>query len=121
MRRHTILKKALLGASVLLAGGTVLGNGCMNTLASINLCGTVFTFCTPGDQLSMFWPYLEVPDYRTDPSCTIPMGCGGQPGGEGGTDLFPTIPGAPGGSGSEPPTDDQGGGVGGGGGGGGGG
>lgn len=112
MRRHTILKKALLGASVLLAGGTVLSNGCMNTLASINVCGTVFTFCTPGDQLSLLWPYLEIPDYQTDPSCTIPMGCDG-------SDLFPSIPGAPGGGASEQPS--GGGGTGGGGTGGGGG
>ena len=113
MRKYKILKKALLGVSVLLAGGTVLSNGCMNTVASINLCGTVFTFCTPGDQLSLFWPYLEIPDYQADPSCTIPMGCDG-------SDLFPSIPGAPGsgGASSAPPSDTQGGGLGGGGGGG---
>jgi hypothetical protein len=116
MRKYKILKKALLGVSVLLAGGTVLSNGCMNTVASINLCGTVFTFCTPGDQLSLFWPYLEIPDYEADPSCTIPMGCGGQP--STGSDLFPAIPGAPGGLASEQPSDTQGSGVGGGGGGG---
>jgi hypothetical protein len=117
MLKNKTLKRMLLGASILLAGGTVLSNGCMNTLVSIPVCGAILTFCTPGDQLTMFWPYLEVPDYTTDPSCSIPYGCGGQAG-DGGTDLFPAIPGAPGGNGSDGASLGEGGGVGGGGGGG---
>jgi hypothetical protein len=92
MQKYTILKKSLLFASALLASGTVFSNGCTSTIASLPLCGSVFDFCAPGDQLSLFWPYLEVPDYQADPSCTIPMGCGN-------SDLFPSIPGAPGGGG----------------------
>jgi hypothetical protein len=101
MRRHKLWKKALLSVSVMLGGGTVMADGCLNTLASINLCGTVFTFCTPADQLNLFFPYLEVPDYRADPSCTIPLGCDG-------SDIYTTIPeGFPGGSGINEPTNSQ--------------
>ncbi len=112
MRRHRIIKKAMLSAAVVLAGGSVLGSGCINTLASINLCGTVFTFCTPVDQLNLLYPLLEVPDYDADPSCTIPLGCGD-------SDVLPPLEGGPGGEPSEPPIDDVGGGLGEGGGGGG--
>jgi hypothetical protein len=116
MRRTRKLNRALIGLSVLLGGGTVLSDGCINTIASIPICGTVLTFCTPADQLNLFFPMLEVPDFNSDPSCTIPLGCGG-------SDIFPNIPaGFPGGGASEEPTNNQGGGgVGGGGGGGGGG
>jgi hypothetical protein len=99
---------------MVLAGGSVLGSGCMNTLASINLCGTVFTFCTPTDQLNLLFPMLELPDFDTDPSCTIPLGCGG-------SDVLPPLEGGPGGGETDEPIDDSGGGLGGGGGGGGGG
>ncbi len=115
MKPHRKLRKVLIGVSTVLAGGTLLANGCMNTLASLNLCGTVLTFCTPADQLNLFFPMLEVPDFATDPSCTIPLGCGDG-------DLFGNIPpGFPGGDEPDQPSDDQGGGAGGGGGGGGGG
>ena len=96
----------MLGVSVLFAGGTVLSTSCMNTVASIPLCGTVFHWCTPADQLNLFLPVIDVPDYDTDPSCTLPMGCGAG-------DLYNDIPpGFPGGSGVVQPTDDQGGGPG---------
>ena len=116
MRRHKFLTKTLLSVSVLLAGGTVLSNGCINTLASLPICGGILTFCTPGDQLTLLYPMLEIPDFNADPSCTIPLGCGGQA--PSGTDLFGPVPGAPGGGPSEPPSDSTGGGLGGGGGGG---
>lgn len=115
MRTHNKTRKVILGLSMILAGGTAFNNGCFNTLASINVCGTVLTFCTPADQINALFPYLQVPDYRTDPSCTIPLGCG--PG-----DVYTNIPpGFPGGDAPNQPTDAQGGGLGGGGGGGGGG
>jgi hypothetical protein len=100
----------MLGAMMLLTGGTVLS--CANTLANINLCGTVFTFCTPTDQLNLLYPYLDTPDYTTDPSCTIPLGCGSG-------DVLPPLEGGPGGDAPEQPQNGQGGGLGGGGGGGG--
>lgn len=113
MRKHKRLKKAMLGITVMLGGSTVMADGCINTLASVNLCGTVLTFCTPADQLNLFFPYLQVPDYETDPSCTIPLGCGAN-------DVYQNIPaGFPGGTGINQPTLSQTGNTGGGGGGGG--
>jgi hypothetical protein len=76
MRRQRLLSKALVSMSAVLAGGMVLGDGCMSTLATTNLCGTVFPWCTPADQLNLMWPILDIPDYSADPSCTIPLGCG---------------------------------------------
>ncbi len=109
------LRKLMLGATAILAGGTVLNNGCINTLASIPVCGTVLTFCTPADQLNLMFPLLETPDFNADPSCTIPLGCGP-------SDIYQNIPdGFPGGEGSVEPQNAQGGGLGQGGGGGGGG
>ena len=110
MRKRKLFTKAVLSAGLLFAGGTVLSNGCMNTLASLNLCGTVFTFCDPVDQLNLMYPMLEVPDFDSDPSCTIPLGCGDG-------DVLPPLEGGPGGDAPDPPSDDQGGGLGGGGGG----
>ena len=115
MRKYKSVRKIALGLTVLLSGGTVLGNGCFNTVASIPVCGTILTFCTPADQLNMLFPYLQVPDFQTDPSCTIPLGCGTG-------DVYGNIPpGFPGGGAPTPPSNGQGGGAGGGGGGGGGG
>lgn len=112
MRRHKMLRKTLLGLSVVLAGGALLGNGCINTLASLPICGGVLTFCTPTDQLNLFYPMLDLPNYNWDPSCTVPMGCAG-------SDLYDPLnnvpPGSPGGTGSDQPSDTQGGGTGGGG------
>ncbi|MBN2560616.1 MAG: hypothetical protein JXQ75_06775 [Phycisphaerae bacterium] len=110
MRKHKLLKQAILSASILFAGGTVLSNGCMNVIASTNPCGTVFTFCAPVDWLNLWYPMLETPDYDSDPSCTIPLGCGDG-------DLLPPLVGGPGGDTPDQPSDDQGGGLGGGGGG----
>ena len=62
--------------------------GCTNFLASTMLCGSVLTFCEPSDQISLFFPILEFPDYDADPSCSIPLNCGDggvlPPGGLGG-------------------------------------
>ena len=116
MRRIKLMKRTLLSTVAILAGGTVLSNGCMNAVASLPICGGILTYCTPADQLALFYPVLEIPDYQADPSCTIPLSCGG-------SDLF-TGTGfvSPfGGSESEEPEDDQGGGLGTGGGAGGGG
>lgn len=104
MQRHKMLQKTLLGLSALLAGGTMLGNGCMNTIASLPICGGVLTFCTPQDQLNLLYPLLDVPNYGWDPSCTVPLGCGG-------SDLYPpdggTDSGNPGGDASDQPTDES--------------
>lgn len=104
MRRHKKLQKVLFGLSLVLGGGTMLDNGCINTVASLPICGTVLTFCTPTDQLNLFFPMLDLPNYDWDPSCTIPMGCNG-------SDLYDPLtedpPGTPGGSGSEAPTDES--------------
>ncbi|QDV92187.1 hypothetical protein RAS2_33010 [Phycisphaerae bacterium RAS2] len=111
------LRKLMLGATAILAGGTVLNNGCINTLASVPICGTVLTFCTPTDQLNLMFPLLETPDFNADPSCTIPLGCSPE-------GLYQdTPPGFPGnnGGGITDPENAQGGGLGQGGGGGGGG
>lgn len=97
MRRDKILKKMILSAGMVFGGGTVLAGGCINTLASINLCGTVLTFCTPVDQINALFPLLEVPDFNADPSCTIPLGCG-----DGG--ILPPLEGGPGG---DPPEEPQ--------------
>jgi len=119
MRRNVMIRRIRRIAMVatMLAGGTVLANGgCMNTLLSISPCGTILAGCTGGDWLNFIFPYLDTPDYNADPSCTIPLACGGN---AGGTDLFPQVPGF-GGGGSEQPQNNGGGGIGGGGGGGGG-
>ena len=108
MKKIKRFKKIVISVSAILAGGTVLDNGCFNTLASINVCGTLLTpnVCSPVDQLNLLMPFLEVPDFRADPSCTIPLGCDGPFG----DDLNL------GGSAPEDPQDDTGGGgVGGGG------
>lgn len=109
MRNYKFVRKIMLGTSLLLAGGIV--PGCMNTLANINVCGTIFTFCTPADQINLMFPYLDYPDYNADPSCTIPLGCGDG-------DVLPPLVGGPGGGAPDQPQNDQGGGLGGGGGGG---
>ncbi len=111
MRRHRLLQKALFGLSAALAGGMVLGNGCINTLASVPICGTVLTFCTPQDQLNLMYPMLDLPNFDWDPSCTIPLGCGDG-------DLYPPNGGNggyPGGDSPDEPSDTQSGGQGGGG------
>jgi len=90
-------KKILL---TLLVGGTLLGSGCFNTLTSINLCGTVFPWCSPTDQINLFYPVLNTPDYNTDPSCTTPLGCSD-------SDIYQNTDGFPGGSGSNAPTEDR--------------
>lgn len=111
MRRHKKLQRVILGLSIALAGGTVLDNGCINWMASVPVCGTVLTFCTPQDQLNLMYPMLETPNFNWDPSCTIPMGCTG-------SDLYgPVIAGTgtPGGSGTPGPSNTQSGTTGGGG------
>lgn len=90
---------------ILLATLSMVMGGCV-----INLCGTVLTFCTPIDQLNLMFPLLQVPDYDSDPSCSIPLGCGS-------SDVLPPLIGGPGGGPPNEPTDNQGGGMGGGGGG----
>ncbi len=98
MRRYKIWKKSMIAMTVLLGGGTVLDGGCLNTLASVNVCGTFFTFCTPADQLNLIFPYLTIPDFKADPSCTIPLGCGAN-------DVYQNISaGFPGGSGITQPS-----------------
>ncbi len=118
MRKYLILRKKMIACAVVVAGGSLFQSNCINTVASLPICGGVLTFCSPADQLNALFPFLETPDYNSDPSCTIPLGCGGQP--PDGSDLLPPA-GGPGGVGSDPPEDDQGGGAAGGGGAGGGG
>lgn len=98
-----------------LAGGTVLQSNCANALYSLPICGGVLTFCTPSDQLNFLFPLLQTPDFRADPSCSIPLGCGDD-------DIYNIPDGyaGPGGDGANQPTDDQSGGASGGTGGGGG-
>lgn len=76
MRRYKLMRKTIVSVSILLAGGTVLSNGCINTIASLPICGGVLTTCTPEDQLLLFLPVLEFPDFSVDPACTIPGACG---------------------------------------------
>ncbi|MCA9256514.1 MAG: hypothetical protein KDA33_12790 [Phycisphaerales bacterium] len=103
-----------LAATAFLAGGTVLQSNCANALYSLPICGTVLTFCTPSDQLNILFPLLETPDFSTDPTCTIPLGCGA------GDENFFNLPDGfnppGGGTPNEPEDGDQGGGGGGGGG-----
>ncbi len=114
MRRYNKIKKSMAGLTVLLAGGTMFSDGCLNTVASLPICGGLLTFCTPGDQLLLFYPVLEVPDYDADPGCTIPGTCGDAGSFEGPDNFFPG-----GGVPDEPEDEDTGGGGAGGGGGGG--
>lgn len=79
-------------------GCTFIGNGCINTIVSLPVCGSVLTFCTPNDQLMIFFPLLEIPDFGTDPSCTIPLGCGDG-------DVFPPSDGGIGGNAPDTPDD----------------
>lgn len=106
MKKYKSIRKITLGLTVLLSGSTVFDNGCFNAVASINVCGTILTFCTPADQINLLFPYLEVPDFDTDPSCTVPLGCGDG-------DIYqPPLP--PGGDAPDQPSDDSGGAGGGG-------
>ncbi|MCG8409541.1 MAG: hypothetical protein MI923_30415 [Phycisphaerales bacterium] len=115
MRKYKLVRKTLVGMSMLLAGGTVLANGCINTVASLPICGGVVQFCTPDDQLLLFLPVLEFPDFNVDPACTIPGACGD-------AGSFDNGPGGifPGGGDPDPPDDPEDPFTGGGGGGGGG-
>ena len=106
MRRYRLLRKIMVSASLLMAGGTVMGNGCVNTVASLPICGGLLAFCDSFDQINFLFPILETPDFRQDPSCTIPLGCGGG-------DLFdipinpnPNGPQLPGGGPPDQPVDD---------------
>lgn len=113
MKQYRKYKKLALGATVLMAGGTVFQNTCINTLASLPICGAVLTFCSPSDQLIALFPLLTTPDFDADPGCTIPGTCGDGGSYEGPDDFFP------GGGTPDEPEDEQGGGFQGGGGGGG--
>ncbi len=104
-----------MAVAAFLAGGTVLQSNCANVIYSLPICGAVLTFCTPTDQLNILFPLLETPDFNADPTCTIPLGCGG----DGGFFTFPDGFDPPGGGAPEQPTDGDQGGAGGGGGGGG--
>ncbi len=106
MKRARLIRKMAMVATIALAGGTAFGNGCINTVASVPWCGGLFTWCDPSDQLNLFYPMLETPDFGTDPSCTIPYGCGDG-------DLFPVADDQqfPGGGAPEEPADAQGGGA----------
>lgn len=109
-------KNVAIAASMMLAGGTVFQGNCANALFSLPICGGVLTFCTPSDQLNILFPLLTTPDFNSDPTCTIPLGCGG------GEDNFFNLPegfNPPGGDQPDEPMDDMGGELGGGGGGGG--
>lgn len=122
MRNFKSIRRKLVGFSILAAGGSLFANNCINSVASLPICGAVLTFCTPQDQLRLLYPYLETPDFSADPTCTIPLSCGG---GQSTTGSFfdaGTVSGIGGGSPVQP-TDNQGntGGAGGGAGGGGGG
>lgn len=81
MRSRKMRRKMMVGLLTALGGATMLqsGNGCLNTLLSIPVCGVVLpdTVCTPEDQLLLTFRFLQVPDFGTDPSCTIPFGCSG--------------------------------------------
>ncbi|MCB9857566.1 MAG: hypothetical protein H6818_17935 [Phycisphaerales bacterium] len=116
MRWNKKKNRLLLAATAFLAGGTVLQSNCANVLYSLPICGTVLTFCTPFDQLNVLFPLLETPDFKTDPTCTIPLGCV-----SGGDGTFFEPGASPGGDLPNEPENDSGGGTGGGGGGGGGG
>ncbi len=118
MRNYLNLRNKMIGLTVVVAGGSLFASNCINTVASLPICGGVLTFCTPADQLNALWPMLETPDFNSDPSCTIPLGCG-----DGSLLDDPNDDGVvfPGGDAPEQPADDQGGGAAGGGAGGGGG
>ena len=116
MIRNSTIRRMVLAAATVAGGGVVLNNGCANFAYSITPCGTVVptTICTPTDQANLLFPYLEIPDYSSDPSCSIPRGCAGN-------DVLPPLPGGPGGNSTgtvQPTTGDSSGGGGGGGGGG---
>lgn len=113
MIRHKSLQRKLVVLGAIVAGGSLYAGACINTLASLPICGGLLTFCTPADQINVLFPYLDTPDFNADPSCTIPLGCGDG-------DLF-NPGGFPGGDAPDPPQDAQTGTGGGGGGGGGGG
>src|SRR5438876_969546 len=76
-RKNSYLRYVMLAG---LGGGTLFAgnNGCLNTLLSIQVCGTIVpsTICTPQDQLALEFRFLQVPDFQIDPSCTIPFSCG---------------------------------------------
>ncbi len=57
---------------LLAAGGLIPGffPSCKSTLTTFNPCGTIFAFCEPWEVDLLFAE--GVPDYKLDPSCTIP-------------------------------------------------
>ena len=114
------MKRLATMASLCVAGGTLMQGNCFNAVASLPICGGILTFCTPNDQLNVLFPLLTTPDFDADPTCTIPLGCGGMNTG-GGQFFDPEGTRPPGGQQPEEPQDESHGIVGGAGGGGGGG
>ncbi len=47
---------------------------CEGLLTTFNPCGTIFGFCAPEDIDLLF---ADIPDFRLDPTCTIPFATGG--------------------------------------------
>jgi len=112
------MKRLATMASLCVAGGTLMQGNCANALFSLPICGGILTFCTPNDQLNVLFPLLTTPDFDADPTCTIPLGCGGN-NNAGGQFFDPTGENPPGGGAPEEPMDESdgiGGGAGGGGG-----
>lgn len=70
------MRRMVLVAATVVGGTAFANSGCMNTLLSVTPCGTVLAGCTAGDWMNLIYPYLDLPDYRADQSCTIPGACG---------------------------------------------
>ena len=74
-----------LGLRILLVGlaigcGRLYQQGCYESaLLAANPCGTVLGICTPAAWLRAVFPAITVPNYESDPSCTIPFTCTAYP------------------------------------------
>ena len=61
MKRYRLLRKIMVSASLLMAGGTVMGNGCVNTLASLPICGPFILSHEQADELvEKAWKCLDL-------------------------------------------------------------
>jgi hypothetical protein len=70
----------LLLVALTLCCGSLYQQGCFESLVlGANPCGTVLAVCTPEQWLRAVFPLVTVPNYESDPSCSIPFRCGPYP------------------------------------------
>lgn len=76
MKPRSLRSRIAALTAVAISGGTLFLSlpSCETTLKTLNPCATVLDFCDANDIELLF---ADIPDYRLDPTCTIPYltGC----------------------------------------------